>query len=69
MKQESKLMALIRAGKRQEAFDMVERLKAVTQSLPTSIKVDRTGAVTYYKGNRRFVRNLQGGWELAPKKK
>jgi hypothetical protein len=69
MKQESKLMALIRAGKRQEAFDMVERLKALTQSLPTSIKVDRTGTVTYYKGNRRFVRNIQGGWDLVPKKK
>lgn len=69
MKQESKLMALIRAGKRQEALDMVERLKAATQSLPTSIKVDRTGAVTYYKGNCRFVRNIQGGWDLVPKKK
>jgi len=69
MTQESKLMALIRAGKRQEALDMVERLKVGTQSIPTSIKVDRTGCVSYYKGNRRFVRNTQGWWELAPKKK
>ncbi len=69
MKQESKLMALIRAGKRQEALDMVERLKMAAQSLPTSIKVGRTGAVTYYKGNRRFVRNIQGGWDQVPKKK
>ncbi|MBB3425820.1 MULTISPECIES: hypothetical protein [Rhizobium] len=69
MKHESKLMALIRAGKRQEALDMVERLKAGAQSPPTSIKVDRTGAVTYYKGNCRFVRNIQGGWDLVPKKK
>lgn len=69
MTHESKLMALIRAGKRQEALDMVERLKSVTQSIPTSIKVDRTGAVTYYKGNRRFVRNTHGWWEQVPKKK
>ncbi|GEM_PF-1240684 len=69
MKQESKLMALIRAGKRQEALDMVERLKMAAQSLPTSIKVDRSGIVTYYKGNCRFVRNIQGGWDQVPKKK
>ncbi|GAC1045828.1 hypothetical protein [Rhizobium sp. No.120] len=69
MKHESKLMALIRAGKRQEALDMVERLKVAAQSLPTSIKVDRKGAVTYYKGSCRFVRNIQGGWDLVPKKK
>jgi len=69
MKQEAKLRALIRAGKRQEALDRVERLKAVTQSLPTSIKVDRPGGVSYYKGNRRFIRNIQGGWDLVPKKK
>jgi hypothetical protein len=69
MTQESKLMALIRAGKRQEAFDMVERLKSVTQSIPASIKVDRAGAVNYYKGSRRFVRNTQGWWDVAPKKK
>lgn len=69
MTQESKLMALIRAGKRQEALEMVERLKSVTQSTPTSIKVDRSGAVGYYRGNRRFVRNTQGWWELRPKKK
>jgi len=69
MKQESKLMALIRAGKRQEAFDMVERLKAAAQLLPTAIKVSRTGAVSYHKGNRRFVRNTHGGWDLVPKKK
>ncbi|MGV1794751.1 hypothetical protein GR212_35920 [Rhizobium lusitanum] len=69
MKQESKLMALIRAGKRQEALDMLERLKAATQLPPTSIKVGRTGAVTYYKGNRRFVRNIQGGWDPVLKKK
>lgn len=69
MTQESKLMALIRAGKRQEALDMVERLKSVTQSIPASIKVDRSGAVNYYKGNRRFVRNTQRWWDVAPKKK
>ncbi len=69
MKKESKLMALIRAGKRQEALDMVERLKTAAQSLPTSIKVNRTGAVTYYKGSCRFVRNIEGGWDLVPKKK
>ncbi|WP_037154144.1 hypothetical protein [Rhizobium freirei] len=62
-------MVLIRAGKRQEAFDMVERLKAAAQLLPTAIKVDRTGAVSYYKGNRRFAKNTQGGWDLEPKKK
>jgi hypothetical protein len=69
MKKESKLMALIRAGKRQEALDMVERLKTAAQSLPTSIKLNRTGAVTYYKGSCRFVRNIEGGWDLVPKKK
>ncbi|MBB6484610.1 hypothetical protein [Rhizobium lusitanum] len=69
MKQESKLMTLIRAGKRQEAFDMIERLKSAAQLLPTAVKVGRTGAVSYYKGNHRFVRNTQGGWDLVPKKK
>lgn len=69
MKQESKLMTLIRAGKRQEAFDMVERLKSAAQLLPTAVKVSRTGVVSYYKGDRRFVRNTQGGWDLVPKKK
>ncbi|NLR98217.1 hypothetical protein HGP17_15490 [Rhizobium sp. P38BS-XIX] len=69
MTQESKLMALIRAGKRQEALDMVERLKSATPVASTSIKVDRKGMVTYYKGDRRFMGNTQSWWAQTPKKK
>lgn len=69
MEYKSKLMTLIEAGKREEAFELVERLKAAAQPLPTAIKVDRTGTVTFYKGDRRFVKNAEGKWELAPKKK
>lgn len=69
MESTSQLMALIRAGKRQEALELIERLKATVPLAPNRIKLDRTGAVTFYRGNRRLVKNEAGKWELAHKSK
>ncbi|WJR67093.1 hypothetical protein QTA58_23425 [Neorhizobium sp. CSC1952] len=61
------LMALINAGKKKEALELLERLKAANKFAPTMIKASKTGAV-FYKGNRRVVQNAAGEWELALKK-
>ena len=56
MESTSLLMTLIRAGKRQEALELAERLKAATPLIPPGIKVDRPCTVTFYRDGQRLCR-------------
>lgn len=61
------VIALIKAGKREEALAIVERFKKENRLSPTRITTDKAGSPVFYRGKRRVIQNASGEWELAPK--
>ncbi|MGY5780306.1 hypothetical protein [Rhizobium sp. LEGMi135b] len=68
MSKSEELMALISAGKIEEARALLEQEKARAKFEPDTVKTGKSGEAIFYKGRRRVEQGPSGDWQLAPKK-
>jgi hypothetical protein len=61
-------MALLNAGKINEARALLEREKEASKFAPDSAKTGKSGEAVFYRGRRRVEQNAAGEWQLARKK-
>ncbi|NTJ68655.1 hypothetical protein G6M50_30910 [Agrobacterium rhizogenes] len=61
-------MALLNAGKINEARALLDREKEASKFAPDSVKTGKSGEAEFYRGRRRVEQNAAGEWQLVPKR-
>lgn len=69
MGSDENFMALLQAGKIDEARALLAREKKASKFEPDTISTGKSGEAVFYKGRRRVEQNSAGEWQLVPKKK